>query len=105
MEIRAEWERVGWSQPIGPRGVEQLVYLSYQYPAGLAGYADKGEALGKALSLVMEEKRGGEKLWNSLEWARVQRALPNPWRTLILLYGLWTYSNYSYCICTVNQYP
>ena len=35
----------------------------------------------------------------------LQRALPNPWRALILLYGMWTYGNYSYCICTVNQYP
>ena len=70
-QLRAERERVGWSQPIGPRGVEQLVYLSYRYPAGLAGYANEGEALDKALALVMEEKRGGEKLWNSLEWARV----------------------------------
>ena len=36
---------------------------------------------------------------------KVQRVQPNSWRALSLLYGLWTYGNYSYCICTVNQYP
>ena len=69
--IRIDRAVKGWSQPVHDRGMEQLVYLSHRYPSGLGGYADEGEALDRALALVLEEKRGGEKLWNSREWAKV----------------------------------